>query len=164
MRWTKPAVIVTLALLLVPAGSRPLEAQPRSKPVIHQEHDRLTDATFSSTVDEQGNARSTVAVGDFLLEKVLAPTGDATLRLSQGKDVVTIAVNHNGYLVNRGKKSARVDSQSGQQEDLDQVRSVLLGSSAVRTFRRLSSALENRDESDDEGPLFLRKIDDGTIV
>jgi hypothetical protein len=164
MRWTKPAVIMTLGLLMVPAGSQLLEAQPRSKPVSRQEHDRVTDATFSSTMDEQGNARSTVAVGDFLLEKVLAPAGDATLRLSQGKDVVTIAINHNGYLVNRGKKSARLDSQSRQQEDLDSVRSVLLGSSAVRTFRRLGAALENRDESDDESPLFLSALIDGSIV
>jgi len=34
-----------------------------------------------------------VTAGDFVLEKVLAPTGDATLRLTQGKDVVTVAKN-----------------------------------------------------------------------
>ena len=39
-----------------------------------------------------------------------------------------------------------------------------VGTAAVRTFRRLGAALENRDESDDEGPLFLSALIDGSIV
>jgi hypothetical protein len=80
----------------------------------------------------------------------------------QGKDVVSIAMNHGGYSVARGRKTARLDSQSGQ-EDLDAVRAVLLGSQAVRTFRRLSASLENRDD-DDAGPLLLSTLVDGAIV
>jgi hypothetical protein len=172
MRWTKPAITITLGLLVLTATSQAAGAQSREDGDLalqagrpsHQEHDRPTDAAFSATLDAQGNARFSIAVGDFLLEKVLAPTGDATLRLTQGKDIVTVAINHSGYMVSRGRKSGRLDSQSGQQRDLDSVRAVLLGSPAVRTFRRLSAALEDRDESDDEGPLFLGALVDGAIV
>lgn len=172
MRWTKPAITITLGLLVLTATSQLAGAQsredrdqsPQARRPSREEHDRATGAALSATLDAQGNARFSIAVGDFLLEKVLAPTGDATMRLTQGKDIVTVAINHDGYLVSRGKKSGRLDAQSGQQEDLDSVRAVLLGSPAVRTFRRLSAALENRDESDDEGPLLLSALVDGAIV
>lgn len=169
MRWTAPAITITLGLLVLTATSQLAGAQsrensdpgPQARRPSHHEHDRATDAAFSSTVDAQGNARFSIAAGDFLLEKVLAPSGDATIRLTQDQDVVTVAVNHSGYMISRGKKSARLDAQSGQQEDLDSVRALLLGSPSVRTFRRLSSALENRDERDGEGPLILSALVDG---
>ncbi len=94
----------------------------------------------------------------------MAPTGDTTIRLTQGKDAVTIAMNHGGYAVARGGKTAGFDPQSRRQEDLDAIRAVLLGSPAVRTFRRLSASLEGRDEGGEEGPLFLSTLVDGAIV
>ena len=57
----------------------------------YQEHDRATNTSFTAATDPAGNAVLTLQGGDFTLEKVVAHTGDATLRLSQGKDVVTIA-------------------------------------------------------------------------
>lgn len=47
---------------------------------------------------------------------------------------------------------------------MDDIRAVLLGSPAVRTFRRLSASLEGRDNDDEEGPLFLSTLVDGAIV
>jgi hypothetical protein len=171
MRWTKLVVAAAAGLFMLAANIQPAAAQSRdnsgqprqARQPAHEEHDRVTDATLSSNVDEQGNARLTIKVGDFLLEKALSSTGDATIRLTQGKDAVSIVLNHGGYVVQRGKKMARLDSQSGQ-EDLDAVRVLLLGSPAVRTFRRLSASMENRDENDDEGPLFLSALVDGAIV
>ena len=63
--------------------------------------------SFTATTDAAGNAVLTLKGGDFVLEKVVAHTGDATLRLSQGKDVVTIALNQSGFHV---AQRAEVDS------------------------------------------------------
>src|SRR5687767_12141730 len=65
----------------------------------YQEHDTVTRTSFTATTDTAGNAVLTLRGGDFVLEKVVAHTGDATLRLSQGKDVVTIALNQSGFNV-----------------------------------------------------------------
>ena len=99
-----------------------------------------------------------------MLEKVVAHTGDATLRLSQGKDVVTIALSQSGYHVARGQKSVRLDPRTDKQDKLDGVRSVLAGSQAVRSFKRLVAALEQRDESEEDGPLAFSTLLDGAIV
>ena len=76
----------------------------------------------------------TLQGGDFTLEKVIAHTGDATLRLSQGKDVVTIAISPGGFQVARGQKTLRVDPRSDSQDKTDGVRSILIGSQAVRSL------------------------------
>ena len=55
----------------------------------YQEQDRLTATTFTATTDAGGNAVFTAKGGDFSFEKVVSPTGEATLRLAQEKDVVT---------------------------------------------------------------------------
>ena len=47
---------------------------------------------------------------------------------------------------------------------MDAIRALLLGSPAVRTFRRLTASLESRDNDDEEGPLFLSTLVDGAIV
>jgi hypothetical protein len=130
----------------------------------YQEHDRATQASFTATADAAGNAVLTLRGGDFLLEKVVAHTGDATLRLSQGKDVVTVAISQSGFQVARDQKTLRLDPRSDTQDKLDAVRSILLGSQAVRSFKRLVSALEDRDESEEDGPLALSALVDGAIV
>lgn len=180
MRWTRSAVVLMVGLFALTAAIQPAGAQSRdgrdaaantrqekrndAKQPVHQEYDSHTGATLTSTVDAQGNARFAVTAGDFLLEKTVASTGDTTIRISQGKDVVTIAMNHGGYVVARGKRSARFDPQTAQPDALDTVRSIMLGSTAVRSFRRLSAALENRDETEDDGPLILGTLVDGAIV
>ena len=168
MRWITHAMAITIGLLMLPTasraqspGNRPSTAQSRR---VGEERDRATNAVFTSAVDADGNARLTVSVGDFLLEKALASSGDTTLRLSQGKDVVTIAMTQTGYVVARGKRTARFDPRAGQSDGRDSIRSVLLGSQAVRTFRRLSAALENRESTEDEGPLLMSSLIDGAIV
>ena len=130
----------------------------------YQEHDTATSTSFTATTDAAGNAVLTLKGGDFVLEKVVAHTGDATLRLSQGKDVVTIALNQNGFQVARGQKSIRIDPRTDKQDKLDGVRSLLTGSQAVRSFKRLVAALEQRDESEEDGPLALSALVDGAIV
>jgi hypothetical protein len=173
MRSIRPAVVMALALLAVPAIATPQPSGPRSsvsqsssqsRRNVHQEYDRSTDTTFVSTTDANGNALFTVKVGDFLLEKVLAASGDMTLRLTQGKDIVTIAMNQSGYQVARGRRSGRFDPRSERTDGRDAIRSVLLGSPAVRTFRRLNAALENRDENEEDGPLLLSALVDGAMV
>jgi hypothetical protein len=172
MRWTTLGTSITVGLFMLAANIPPAHAQSgdargaghaAGRPA-YQEHDAVTDASFSSTADREGNAHFTVRVGDFLLEKALAPTGEATIRLTEGKDVVSIVMNHGGYVVSRGGRTVRLSIQSTGQDDLDAVRSLLLGSQAVRTFRRLSASMENRDDNDNEGPLFLSALVDGAIV
>ena len=127
----------------------------------YQEHDAATRTTFTATTDAAGNAVLTLTGGDFVLEKVVAHTGDATLRLSQGKDVVTIALSQIGFQVARGQKAVRVDPRSDKEDKIDAVRSVLLGSQAVRSFKRLVASLEDRDEGEVDGPLALSALVDG---
>jgi hypothetical protein len=172
MRWTTYAMAIPLGLFVLAANIEPAAAQQRNDagkgPLggrrARDERDAATGTLFSSTVDEQGNIRITAKVGDLTLEKAVASSGDATLRLVLGKDVVSVAMNHGGYLVERGKKTARFDPQTGKPEDTDAIRALLLGSPAVRTFRRLSAALESREDNDSEGPLFLSTLVDGAIV
>jgi hypothetical protein len=130
----------------------------------YQEHDRGTNTTFTATTDASGNAALTLTGGDFVLEKVIAHNGDATLRLSQGKDVVTIALSQNGFQIARGQKAIQVDPRSQNYDGFDVARSLLLGSQAVRSFKRLVAALEERDESEEDGPLALSALIDGAIV
>ena len=155
-----------MALAIAPAlamgqGNGKPGAQGRR---IFQEHDRATNTNFAATTDAAGNAVLTFRGGNFLLEKVLAYTGDATLRLSQGRDVVTIAVSQDGFQVARGGKTLRVDPRSESEDKLDAVRLMLVGSQAVRSFKRLVAAIEQRDESEEDGPLALSALVDGAIV
>jgi len=130
----------------------------------YQEHDPATSTTFTATSDGSGNAVLTLKGGDFVLEKVVAHTGDATLRLSQGKDVVTIAISQAGFHIARGQKSARIDPRTDKQDKLDGLRGLLTGSQAIRSFKRLVAAIEQRDESVEDGPLALSALVDGAIV
>jgi hypothetical protein len=130
----------------------------------YQEQDTATRTSFTATSDAAGNAVLTLKGGDFTLEKVVAHTGDATLRLSQGRDVVTIAISQSGYHVARGQKAVRLDPRTDKQDKLDGVRSVLTGSQAVRSFKRLVATLEQRDESEEDGPLALSTLVDGAVV
>ena len=131
---------------------------------VYREQDRATNTTLTATTDREGNTALTLKGGDFTLEKVMASTGDATLRLSQGKDVVTIAINHGGLEVARGQKSARIDPRSDKQEKLDAVRAMLVGSQSVRSFKRLIASLEQRDESEEDGAIALNVLVDGAVV
>lgn len=130
----------------------------------YQEYDRITGTTFTATTDASGNAVLTLKGGDFQLEKAIAHTGDATLRLSQGRDVATIAINQNGFQVSRGQRSVSVDPRADKPDRFDAARSVLLGSEAVRSFKRLAAALEARDESEEDGPLAISALVDGAVV
>ncbi|HTL02334.1 MAG TPA: hypothetical protein VL243_08910 [Vicinamibacterales bacterium] len=171
MRWTTYAIAIPLGLFLLAANIEPVAAQQRSdaaRPTvsrpIHEERDAMTNTVFSATVDDHNNARITVKAGDFTLEKAVASNGDTTIRLAQGADVVSVAMNQGGYLVERKQKSARFNPQSGKPEDMDAIRAVLLGSQAVRTFRQLTASFEARENNDGEGPLFLSTLVDGAIV
>jgi len=130
----------------------------------YQEYDRITDATFAVATDTGGNAVFTVRGGDFSLEKVVSPTGDATIRLIQGKDVVTIAINQSGFQIGRGRRTVRFDPRADDGEGLDAARSLLLGSRAVRSFKRLAASLEDRDETEEDGALAIGALVDGAIV
>jgi hypothetical protein len=164
-RTTRMAAFL-LAMALSPAlaagqGSGSADGQRRRS---FQEHDRGTKTTLTATTDASGNAALTLRGGDFVLEKVIAHTGDATLRLSQGKDVVTIALSQSGFQIARGQKVIMVDPRSQNDDRFDAARSLLLGSQAVRSFKRLVSTLEERDESEEDGPLALSALVDGAIV
>ena len=155
---------LAIALAAVPAAAGQSSGSSNGQRGRYQEHDAATSSTFTATSDGNGNAVLTLKGGDFVLEKVVAHTGDATLRLSQGKDVVTIAISQTGFHVARGQKSARIDPRTDKQDKLDIVRGILTGSQAVRSFKRLSGALEQRDESVDDGPLALSALVDGAVV
>jgi hypothetical protein len=171
MDWIRHVVAFCLALVAMPAllaagepqGNRGGGQQPRQSGT-YQEYDRVTDATFTVSTDTDGNAHFTIRGGEFLFEKVLGPAGDATIRLTQGKDVVTIAVSQGGYHVERGRKSVRLNPRSSQGGGPDPVRSLLAGSAAVRTFKRLTAALEERDESEEDGALALSALIDGAML
>src|SRR3954466_16240738 len=97
MRWTTHLIAIPFGVFVLAANIDPAAAQQRDtgdkaqqgRRAVHEERDALTNAGFSSTVDAQGNARVTVKMEDFTLEKVVASTGDTTIRLLQGKDVVS---------------------------------------------------------------------------
>jgi hypothetical protein len=158
------AFIVAMAVVPVLAAAQDNGKAGGQRRRTYQEHDAATRTSFTATTDAAGNAVLTLKGGDFVLEKVVAHTGDATLRLSQGKDVVTIAINHGGFQVARGQKTARIDPRSDKQDRHDAVRSMLTGSNAVRSFKRLVAALEQRDESEEDGALALSALVDGAIV
>jgi len=167
MNRTRRVVAILMTMALCPAlaagqGNGNTDGQGRRRG--YQEQDRHTRTSFTATADASGNAVLTLKGGDFVLEKVIAHTGDATLRLTQGKDVVTIAISQSGFQVARGRHALRVDPRSDGHEKLDAVRSVLLGSQAVRSFKRLVATVEGRDESEDDGPLALSALVDGAIV
>src|SRR5207237_7268064 len=90
MRWTKLIMGGAVGACLLAASIQPARAQSRDnrdnagrRAAVHQEHDYVTNATFTAAPDAQRNARTVVTVDDFTLEKILAPSGDATIRLSQ---------------------------------------------------------------------------------
>jgi hypothetical protein len=149
------------ALAALPATA---SAQASGQNRTYEEHDAATKTTFTASRDANGNAVLTLKGGDFVLEKVMAATGDTTLRLSQDKDVVSIAINQSGFQVVRGSKTVRVDPRSDGEDKVDAVRSVLLGSQAIRSFKRLVAAIEARDETEEDGPLALNTLVDGGIV
>jgi hypothetical protein len=167
----RPVVALYVAIFATPAlsaagepqGNRGAGQQLR-RSAVYQEYDRFTDATFTAATDTDGNAHFTIRGGEFLFEKALGPTGDATIRLTQGKDVVTIAVSQGGYHVERGRKSVRVNPRSAQSGGPDAVRSLLAGSAAVRTFKRLTATLEDRDEGEEDGALALSALIDGAML
>lgn len=163
---TRPVVAFIVALAVVPALAAGQAAgnQDASRRRTYEEHDRSTKARFTATTDAAGNAILTLRGGDFVLDKIVAHTGDATLRLTQGKDVVTIAISQSGFHVVRGGRAVRVDPRSVTQDKLDAVRLVLVGSQAVRSFKRLTAALEERDESEADGPLAMSALVDGAVV
>jgi hypothetical protein len=157
------AFLVALAIpdLAVAQGRRNGDSPARS---VYQEYDRATDATFTATIDAAGNALLAVKGGDFALQKIVAPTGDATLQLTQGKDVVTIAISQAGFQVGRGRRTLRWDPRADKGEGFDAVRALLLGSPAVTSFKRLSASLEDRDETEEDLPLAVAALIDGAIV
>ena len=166
MYGSKPVMAFIVAMALVPAlaagqGNGSPEKKGRRG---YEEHDRVMRADFTATTDAVGNAVLTLKGGDFVLEKVIANTGDSTLRLTQGKDVVTIAISQSGFQVARGGRTLRVDPRSNQQQTFDGVRAMLIGSHAVRSFKRLVAALEERDESEEDGPLAMSALVDGAVV
>jgi hypothetical protein len=166
MSRTTRAITLILATLLVPGITAAQEnsANGAQRRRVYQEHDRATQTTFTATTDAAGNAVLTLKGGDFTLEKAIAHTGEATLRLSQGNDVVTIAVSQIGFDLARGQKTIHVDPKSATQDKADGVRGILLGSQAVRSFKGLVAALEQRDESEEDGPLAVSALVDGAIV
>jgi len=157
------AILVTCPVLTAaaPQDNRGTPLSRRNE--VHREYDRATDATFAAAIDANGIGYFTIAVGDFLFEKALASSGDSTIRLSRGKDVVTIAASQTGYQVERGKKSARFDPRS-QQSRADNARALLLGSEAIRTFKRMAAALEDRDESQVDTPLVTAALVDSALI
>src|SRR5262245_20578263 len=169
MRWTRIGVGLGVGLGTLAAAIQPVAAQgqyrdPAPRKPIYEEQDRSTGAVFSAAPDDQGSVRFLLRVEDLAVEKIVSASGDTTIRLTQGKDVVTIMMNHSGYIVQRGRRTARFDPQVGTVADVDAIRGVLLGSSAVRSFRKLATALENRDESEHDTPLMLGALVDGAIV
>ena len=158
------ALVAAIALVPTIAAAQGSGSQGGHGGRAYQEHDRATNTTFTATSDASGNAVLRLTGGDFALEKVVASTGDATLRLSQAKDVVTIAINHGGFEVARGSKSARIDPRSDRQDKLDGVRAMLTGSQAVQSFKRLVASVEQRDESEEDGALALNALVDGAVV
>lgn len=169
MRWTKFGLALSAGLFTIAASIQPASAQSRqdaaqAKGRSHEERDQATGAVLTVGTDDQGNAKLTLTVNELHVEKSLAANGDVTLRLSEGSDVVTVGLSGTGYLVERGNRRARFDPQNGTIENLDEVKRVLIGSRAVRSFRMLTAAFEARDEADEDTPLVMGALVDGAMV
>lgn len=161
---TRQLMALIAALVLLPALAAAQTTGAGEGRRTYEEYDRTTDTTFTATRDATGHAVLTLKGGDFVLEKVVAHTGDATLRLSQGKDVVTIAISQSGFQVGRGGRTVRLDPRSDRENRVDGVHTMLAGSQAIRSFKRLVAAIERRDEADEDGPLALSALVDGALV
>jgi hypothetical protein len=164
MSRTRHVMALVATIVVVPALAAGQGNQSGPVRRVYQEQDRATNTTLTAATDTNGNAVVTLKGGDFALEKIVASTGDATLRLSQGRDVVTITVSHGGFEVARGSKSTRIDPRTDRQNTLDVVRSILTGSEAVRTFKRLVASVEQRDESEEDGAIASNVLVDGAVV
>lgn len=159
------SVVLLLLAGLVPALAAAQTPRPEGQPPRgYHERDAATGAEFAAAVDGNGNAILAIKGGDFTLEKVLAHTGDVTLRLSQGKDVVSIAISQNGFDVSRGSRTLRFDPRADGADRLDKVRTLLLGSRAVRSFKQLVASIENRDEAEQDTPFAINALLDGAAV
>ena len=166
MSRTSQMIALIAALVLVPslaAAQRSGGAGTQARRT-YQEFDRATNTTFTATTDISGNAVLTLKGGDFALEKVVAQTGDATLRLTQGKDVVTIAISQQGFQIGRGERTLQIEPRTDRENKLDGARTMLTGSQAVRSFKRLVAVLEQRDEADEDNALALSTLVDGAVV
>jgi hypothetical protein len=136
--------------------------QDRRQSARHTETDQVTGARLSLAVNQAGHVVTSVSLPDFLVEKVVDAVGHATLRISQGRDTVTVALSQSGYSIKRGNRSASFDPRNPREADVDRIRSVLLGSQAIRAFRRLTAQLENSD--DDQSLLVMSTLVDGALV
>ncbi len=163
MHWSIRITTVTLCWLMGTAGA--FGQEPRTLRTVSREHDGLSNADYTASIDAAGNAVFTAKAGTFSMEKTVDASGAFTLRFSQDDDTVTVVRDQTGYQVSRGSRTARFDPRRTQQNDArDAVRVVLLGSKAVRSIRHLSLVLENRDERDEESPVLVGALIDGGVV
>jgi hypothetical protein len=170
-RWGVRTVLLSAAMGML-VGTRCLAAPgpvggmagagPIVRQVSHVEYDTALEASFATAVDGNGNAVITMNTSDLTLEKVVSPTGAATLRLSRGKDLVSVAMGPRGYTVTRGKRSAAFNPAAPRETDLDSIRAVLVGSRAVRAFRELTAILEARPS--DDSVMIAATLLDGAVV
>jgi hypothetical protein len=162
MHWSNRIIAVAVCSTLYTGAAVAQDARPRK---VSQEHDELSNADYTASIDASGRAVFTVKAGDFLLEKTVDNTGAFTLRISQNSDVVTVLRDQQGYQVRRGERAARLDPRASEQSEArDAIRSVLLGSKAVRSLRHLSLVLENRDEREQESPVTVSALVDGGLI
>jgi hypothetical protein len=66
--------------------------------------------------------------------------------------------------VRRGQRTVRIDPRADSDSKLDAARGILTGSQSVRSFKRLVAALEQRDETEEDGALALSALVDGAVV
>jgi hypothetical protein len=145
-----------------PSAGRTPGVAVTARQVNHIEFDGALDASFSTGTDASGNAVMMMSAADLVLQKTVSPTGAATMRLTNGKDVVSVTIGRRGYTVARGKRSASFNPATPRDGDRESVREVLLGSKAVRAFREFTAILEERQG--DDTAIVLATLLDGAVV
>jgi hypothetical protein len=170
-RWGVRTVLLSAAMGMLAgppglAAARPAGGTAGTGPIVRQvrhiEYDAALEASFATAIDGNGSAVITMIASDLTLEKVVSPTGAATLRLTRGKDLVSVAMGPRGYTVTRGRRSAAFNPAAPREADLESVRAVLVGSRAVRAFRELTAILEARPG--DDSAMIAATLLDGAVV
>lgn len=128
--------------------AEPAEGAASARGANQVHRDPELDLLFTYGMGADQRAQTTLRAGDLIVQKTVSSSGEAELRISDGHDAIEISTSAETVAVRRQKQVHRFNARAATDKDLVQVRRVLLGSSATRSFRMLLDALERTQQDD----------------
>lgn len=122
-------------------GAASATAQPRVTPAAQVMRSEKADVTFEVRPSSDGGAELRATNGGLQVTKAVSPTGEFTLRLTSGTDVVSIGVTGRGTRVSRGRQTVELPRGADAPGRRPAVRRMLADSDAVVRYRRMADAL-----------------------